>query len=142
MSEPTNPAGEKPVVDHIGVVVPDLDAAIDLFTKVFGAGPALTKELPDVGLRIAEFAAANVTVELLQYTGENDGFAKDVMGEAPGVNHISFRVDALGAATKAVEAAGAKTMAGFPRQGAHGQVVFFEPASTGGVRFELCEPDG
>jgi methylmalonyl-CoA/ethylmalonyl-CoA epimerase len=133
---------DRPVVDHIGVVVPDLEAAIALFTKLFGAPPAMTKALPDVGLKIAEFAAANVTVELLQYTGTNDDFTKDVMGAAPGVNHISFRVEALGPATAAVEAAGARAMAGFPRQGAHGQVVFFEPASTGGVRFELCEPDG
>jgi len=135
------PPDGRPVVDHIGVIVPDLDAAVTLFTKLFGAGPVKTKTMPDVGLKIAEFAAANVTVELLQYTAENDGFAKDVMGEAPGVNHISFRVDALGPATEAVEAGGAKPMAGFPRQGAHGQVVFFEPASTGGIRFELCEPD-
>ena len=132
----------RPIVDHIGVIVPDLDAAVALFTKLFGGGPVKTKDMADVGLRIAEFAAANVTVELLQYTGENDGFAKEVMGEAPGVNHISFRVEGLAAATEAVEAVGAKPMAGFPRQGAHGQVVFFEPTSTGGVRFELCEPDG
>jgi methylmalonyl-CoA/ethylmalonyl-CoA epimerase len=131
----------RPVVDHIGVIVPDLDAAVALFTKLFGGGPVKTKEMADVGLRIAEFAAANVTVELLQYTGENDAFAKDVMGEVAGVNHISFRVEGLAAATEAVAAAGAKPMAGFPRRGAHGQVVFFEPASTGGVRFELCEPD-
>jgi methylmalonyl-CoA/ethylmalonyl-CoA epimerase len=135
-------SNSRPVVDHIGVIVPDLDAAVALFTKLFGAGPVKTKEMADVGLRIAEFAAANVTVELLQYTGENDAFAKGVMGEVPGVNHISFRVDGLAAATQAVEAAGAQPMAGFPRQGAHGQVVFFEPTSTGGVRFELCEPDG
>jgi methylmalonyl-CoA/ethylmalonyl-CoA epimerase len=132
----------RPIVDHIGVIVPDLDAAVALFTKLFGGGPVKTKEMADVGLRIAEFAAANVTVELLQYTGENDAFAKDVMGEAPGVNHISFRVAGLASATEAVAAVGAKPMDGFPRQGAHGQVVFFEPASTGGVRFELCEPDG
>jgi len=134
-------ADSRPVVDHIGVVVPDLDAAVALFTKLFGGGPVKTKEMADVGLRIAEFAAANVTVELLQYTGDNDAFAKEVMGEAAGVNHISFRVEGLAAATEAVAGAGAKPMTGFPRQGAHGQVVFFEPASTGGVRFELCEPD-
>ncbi|HUT51670.1 MAG TPA: VOC family protein [Alphaproteobacteria bacterium] len=140
MSEPA--ADSRPVVDHIGVIVPDLEAAVTLFTRLFGAAPVKTRTMPDVGLKIAEFAAANVTIELLQYTGEDAAFAKDVMGEAPGVNHISFLVDALGLATKTVEAAGAKPMAGFPRQGAHGQVVFFEPTSTGGVRFELCERDG
>jgi len=131
-----------PVVDHIGVVVPDLDAAIALFSQLFGGGPAMTREMPEVGLRIAEFKAANVAVELLQYTGDNDAFAKEVMGTAPGVNHISFRVGKLGPATAAVEATGARKMDGFPRQGAHGQVVFFAPETTGGVRFELCEPDG
>jgi len=141
MSRPTEQKTEVPTVDHIGVVVPDLNAATALFSKLFGGGPSITKELSDVGLRIAEFQAANVTVELLQYTGENDAFAKSVMGDETGVNHISLRVGALGPATAAVEAAGARTMKGFPRRGAHGQVVFFEPASTGGIRLELCEPD-
>lgn len=132
---------KKPVISHIGVIVADLDAAIAMFKRLFGGGPASLKEMPEMGLRIAVFEAANVAIELLQYTGTNDELAKRTMGEAPGVNHISFGVETLTDAIAELEAAGAETMEGFPRQGAHGRVAFFEPASTGGVLFEVCEPD-
>ena len=130
----------KPVISHIGVIVADLDAAVAMFKRLFCGGPASLKEMPEEGLRIAVFEAANVAIELLQYTGTNDELAKRVMGEAPGVNHISFGVGKLADAIAELEAAGAKTMEGFPRQGAHGRVAFFEPESTGGVLFEVCEP--
>ena len=130
----------KPVVDHIGIIVADLEAGIATFQPLFGGEPPSRKEMPEVGLRIAVFAAANVAIELLQYTGTNDELAKRTMGEAPGVNHISFGVERLAEAIAAMQAAGAETMDGFPRQGAHGRVAFFEPASTGGVRLEVCEP--
>lgn len=131
----------KPVVDHIGIIVADLDAGIEMFKRLFASDPASVREMPEVGLRIAVFEAANVAIELLQYTGANDEFAKRTMGTAPGVNHISFGVEKLADAISELEATGAKTMQGFPRQGAHGQVAFFEPASTGGVLFEVCEPE-
>jgi methylmalonyl-CoA epimerase len=132
---------KKPVVNHIGIIVADLDAGIAMFKRLFASDPASLKEMPEVGLRIAVFEAANVAIELLQYTGTNDEFAKRTMGKASGVNHIAFGVESLADTIAELEAAGAETMSGFPRQGAHGRVAFFEPASTGGVLFEVCEPE-
>ncbi|MCW5770129.1 MAG: hypothetical protein KIT16_00735 [Rhodospirillaceae bacterium] len=80
-------------------------------------------------------------MELLQYTGKNDGFARQVMGERTGLNHISARVDDIGAAMAALGAKGLRAMDGFPRQGAHGQVAFFAPEPTTGLLFEICQPD-
>lgn len=131
----------KPVVNHIGIIVADLEAGMAMFERLFASAPASVKEMPEVGLRIAVFEAANVAIELLQYTGTNDELAKRTMGGAPGVNHISFEVGKLAEAIAELEAAGARTMDGFPRQGAHGRVAFFEPASTGGVLLEVCEPE-
>ena len=131
----------KPVVNHIGIIVADLEAGIAMFKRLFGDDTASIKEMPEVGLRIAVFAATNVAIELLQYTGTNDEFAKRTMGESPGVNHISFGVEKLADAIAELEAAGAEIMDGFPRQGPHGSVAFFEPASTGGVLLEVCEPE-
>jgi methylmalonyl-CoA/ethylmalonyl-CoA epimerase len=79
-------------IDHIGIVVADLDQAIERLGPLFGGSPVV-KELAEAGLRVAEFQAANVTVELLQYTGTNDAFARRVMGERLGLNHVSARVE-------------------------------------------------
>ena len=127
-------------IDHIGIIVADLDAAVGRLKPLFGNSIRI-KELVDVGLRVAEFQAANVTVELLQYTGKDDAFARQVMGERLGLNHISARVDNVDDALAELRAAGLRPQAGFPRQGAHGRVAFFEPDPLTGLLFEICQPD-
>lgn len=127
-------------IDHIGILVGDLDQAIARLGPLFGGAPEV-KELAEVGLRIAEFRAANVTVELLQYTGTNDAFARSVTGERLGLNHVSARVADLERSLEQLRAAGLQPKAGFPRQGAHGRVVFFEPDAASGLLFEICQPD-
>lgn len=129
-----------PHIDHVGIVVADLEAALARFAPLFGA-PAAIKELADVGLRVAELRAANVTIELLQYTGRNDTFARGVMGDRLGLNHLSARVEDIGRSLADLQAAGMSPQAGFPRQGAHGQVAFFEPDAVTGCLLEICQPD-
>ena len=128
-----------PQMDHMGILVADLDAAVERLKPLFG-DRIRTRELVDVGLRVAEFQAANVTVELLQYTGPAE-FARRVMGERVGLNHVSARVADLEASLAALTAAGLKPMEGFPRRGAHGRVAFFEPDPASGLLFEICQPD-
>ncbi|OGA06327.1 MAG: hypothetical protein A3D95_11840 [Betaproteobacteria bacterium RIFCSPHIGHO2_12_FULL_69_13] len=129
-----------PRIDHIGILVADLDAALARLKPLFGE-PAKLKELADVGLRVAELEAGNVTVELLQYTGTNDAFARRVMGGRPGLNHVSARVVDLERAIAELRAAGFEPMEGFPRRGAHGRVAFFEPDPVTGLLFEICQRD-
>ena len=125
-------------IDHIGIIVADLDLAVKKLRSLFGE--AAIKELPDVGLRVAEFQAANVTIELLQYTAGSE-FARQVMGERLGLNHISARVDNVAHSISQLTAEGFEPKRGFPRQGAHGRVAFFEPDRVTGLLFEICQPD-
>lgn len=124
-------------IDHIGIIVADLGAAVARLGVLFGE--AEIKELPDVGLRVAEFHAENVTIELLQYTRGSE-FARKVMGERLGLNHISARVDDVDRSIAELKARGLEPMAGFPREGAHGRVAFFEPDAVTGLLFEVCQP--
>ncbi|HEU4351613.1 MAG TPA: VOC family protein [Burkholderiales bacterium] len=126
-------------VDHIGIIVSDLDAAVAKLGVLFGE--ARRKDLPDVGLRVAEFRAENVTIELLEYTSNAD-FARRVMGERIGLNHLSLAVEDAERSIGALRDAGFTPMQGFPRQGVHGRVAFFEPDNASGLLFEICQPDG
>jgi methylmalonyl-CoA epimerase len=128
-----------PHIDHIGIIVADLEQATAKLRPLFGEH-AVIRELPDAGLRVAEFHAANVVIELLQYTG-NAAFARGVMGERLGLNHISARVDDVDHSISELTAAGFTPMQGFPRQGAHGRVAFFEPDRVTGLLFEVCQPN-
>ena len=129
-----------PYIDHIGIIVADLDQAAAKLRPLFGE-PVRIKDLPEAGLRVAEFQAANVMIELLQYTAGNSDFARRVMGERVGLNHISARVGDVDRSIAELSAAGYAPMEGFPRQGAHGRVAFFEPDSLTGLLFEVCQPD-
>ncbi len=128
-------------IDHMGIIVADLDASVAMFEKLLGEGPANTKEMPDVGLRVAVFEAENIAIELLEYTGKNSDFAQQVMGEQKGINHFSAEVADITAAITDLTDAGFKLQDGFPRQGVHGQVAFFEPDETTGLLFEICQPE-
>lgn len=131
----------KPRIDHLGIIVADLDQAVDRLEPVFGR-PDVVKELPDVGLRVAEFHTENVTIELLMYTDRgNVELARRTMGDRLGLNHVSARVADVDATVDALRLKGFEPMDGFPRQGAHGQVAFFHPDAVTGLLFEVCQPD-
>jgi methylmalonyl-CoA/ethylmalonyl-CoA epimerase len=125
-------------VDHIGIVVENLDRSIELFESLFGLRPSKIKDLPEAGLRVAHLQAQNVEIELLQYTGGNT-FGQKVMGGERGINHLSVRVKDIQRALKDSAQKGAKVIDGFPREGSHGQVAFFDPDSTQGILLEICE---
>jgi methylmalonyl-CoA epimerase len=127
-------------IDHLGIVVADLDQAIARLSPLLGT-PDVVKELPEVGLRVAEIHAANLTIELLQYTDRGDvAFARRTMGEQPGLNHVSVRVDDVYASVAALAGHGFAPMDGFPRRGSHGRVAFFHPDPVTGLLFEVCQP--
>ena len=131
----------KMAVDHIGVVVPDLDQAIETFRTLFGIEPEGRQERPDVGVRLVMFHTANVTIELLQYLDYGSGFSKSVMGGGIGLNHVCFKVDNVDKAIRHMADNGVEMIDGFPVQGAHGKVAFFKPEKTHGFFFEVCQPD-
>ncbi len=131
----------KPHVDHIGIIVGDLDSAVATFTPLFGGPPISSKTLTEAGIRVAEFEAANITVELIEYCEAGASFAKTVMGAAQGLNHLSLRVDNVDDSIRSLAASGVTVMDGFPTQGAHGTVAFFDPDTTQGLLLEVCEPD-
>ena len=127
-------------IDHIGIVVADIEAAVERFRPLLGEADPI-QALTAYGLRVAMIETANVTIELLQYTGEGDDFARGVMGERLGLNHISTRVDDVASSVADLTAERFQMMEGFPRPGAHGEVAFFERDETTGLLFEVCAPD-
>jgi len=129
---------KRPYVDHLGIIVDNLDQAIELFECMFDLKPSKIKEMADVGLRIARLKAENIDIELIQYTSE-ENFGKRVMGPEKGVNHISIKVEDMDAVLRDLEEKGIKTKEGFPRAGSHGLVAFFEPDTTEGILLEVCE---
>jgi methylmalonyl-CoA epimerase len=127
-------------IEHIGIVVEDLERSLELFEALLGLEAAGVQEMQEVGLRVASLQAENIRIELLQYTSGGSDFGRRVMGSRTGYNHIAVQVDEMGPVLEHWTSAGARIQDGFPRAGSHGRVAFFERNSTGGLLLELCEP--
>jgi len=132
----------EPYVDHIGMIVHDLDEALRLFENLFDLKPARVLDMDEVGLRIATLKASNVDLELIQYLDQKEGIARRTMGDRKGINHVSFRVKDVFASLEQFQQKGAEVIDGFPRQGSHGLVAFFRPESTAQILLEICERKG
>jgi len=132
----------EPYVDHIGMIVHDLDEALRLFENLFDLKPARVLDMDEVGLRIATLKASNVDLELIQYLDQKEGIARRTMGDRKGINHVSFRVKDVSASLEQFQQKGAEVIDGFPRQGSHGLVAFFRPESTAQILLEICERKG
>jgi methylmalonyl-CoA epimerase len=130
-----------PTIDHIGVIVDALEPAILAWSRILPGAALTRRSLPEVGLEVAEFEAANVSIELLQYSGREGGFAREVMGGELGVNHVSIDVADLDAALGRLATQGVEPMPGFPRRGAHGQIAFMRRDPSVGMLVELCQSD-
>ena len=130
-----------PTVDHIGIIVAALEPAIAAMSLVLPNAPLVRRSLSEVGLEVAEFQAANVIIELLQYTTQEPGLARRTMGSATGLNHLSISVPDLGATLAALAAHGVEPMEGFPRPGAHGRIAFMHTDPRTGLLVELCQTD-
>ena len=131
-----------PTIDHIGIIVDDLDKAIEMFEHLFQIKPTKVTELADAGLKIAHLEARNIGIELIQYAGGDEGFGRRVMGPGRGVNHMSIQVEDTDSAVKDLQDKGLRVMEGFPRTGSHGRVAFFEPETTRDILLEICESPG
>jgi len=131
-----------PTIDHIGIIVDDLDKAIEMFEHLFQMKATKVTELADSGLKIAHLEARNIGIELIQYVGGDESFGRRVMGSGRGVNHMSIQVEDTDSVMKNLQDKGLRVMEGFPRTGSHGRVAFFEPETTRDILLEICESRG
>jgi methylmalonyl-CoA/ethylmalonyl-CoA epimerase len=127
-------------VDHVGIAVPDLEAAVAAFSALFGHGPDSVEEVPDQQVRTAFFAAGETQIELLHPTSETSPISNFLAKHGAGIHHICFEVPDLERALDDCRRDGMRLIDPEPRLGAHGKrIAFLHPKSTGGILIELCE---
>ena len=130
----------KPILDHIGIAVDDLDTAIELYREKLGFDVESVADVPGVGVKVAFLPLGEGNVELVQPVADDSAMAKFLEKKGPGFHHLCFRVDDIRAELARLEDAGVQLVDKEPREGAHGTLVaFLHPKSTGGVLIELVE---
>ncbi len=128
----------KATLDHIGIAVADLDAALRFYRDALGLEIEAPEEVQSQRVRAHFIPAGEAALELLEATAPDSPIARYLEKRGPGLHHITLRVDDLEAALARLKARGVKLIDERPRDGAHGSLVaFIHPASTHGVLVEL-----
>jgi methylmalonyl-CoA/ethylmalonyl-CoA epimerase len=128
-------------IDHVAIVVADLERAIGLYTKQLGFAQIYRETIADQGVEAVGLRAGDSVVELLRALDENSPIGR-YRGDAPSkLHHVAFRVHGIDERLAELQASGMRLIDERARKGAHGnRIAFLHPASTGGVLMELCEP--
>ncbi|HXV05328.1 MAG TPA: methylmalonyl-CoA epimerase [Solirubrobacterales bacterium] len=130
-------------IDHIGVAVEDLDAAIALYEKSFEMELAHRETVESQGVEAVLLDVGEGHVELLRPLGPDTAVGKFLARKGPGLHHVAYAVDDIDAALQELAAAGLELIDREPRVGIReSRVAFLHPRSTGGVLTEIVEPAG
>jgi methylmalonyl-CoA/ethylmalonyl-CoA epimerase len=130
-------------IDHIGVAVEDIDAAIALYGESFEMELAHRETVESQGVEAVLLDVGDGHVELLAPLGPDTPVGKYMAKNGPGLHHVAYAVDDIDAALKNIAAAGIQLIDSEPRVGIRdSRVAFLHPRSTGGVLTEIVEPAG
>ena len=125
-------------IHHLGVAVHDLDEAVDTYERLFGAEIEHRAEVDDQGVEAAAMLVGSGRVELLAPLGEETPVGKFLAKRGPGMHHVAYEVEDVGAELDRLSAAGAELIDTHPRQGLFGlQVAFVHPDAVHGVLTEV-----
>jgi len=128
-------------MDHVGVAVKNLDAAISVYRDVLGFKLLGVHVLTERKVRVAFLSTGGETqIELLEPLGSDSPVAKFLESRGEGIHHFAVEVDDIEAVLAELKRKGVVLVDDKPREGAEGKkIAFVHPKSTHGVLLELVE---
>jgi len=127
-------------IDHVAIVVKDLDETIKLYTQTLGFHQVYRETIADQGVEAVGLEAGDSIIELLRPLDEDSPIAKYRGDSATKLHHTAYRVDDIDAKLAELKSKGVRLIDEKPRKGAHGNLIaFLHPKSSAGVLIELCQ---
>ena len=127
-------------IDHVAIVVADLEATIALYTHKLGFSEVYRETVADQGVEAVGLRSGEAIIELLRPLDPASPIAAFRGSAETRLHHTAYRVDDIAAELARLRAAGVRLIDEQPRRGAHGNTIaFLHPKSTGGVLIELCQ---
>jgi methylmalonyl-CoA epimerase len=129
------------VIDHVGVAVEDIEAALALYRDTLGMPLVHRETVTEQGVDAALLDVGTGHVELLQPMGPDTPVGKFISRRGTGLHHVAYRVRDVQQTLEQLATSGLRLIDEQPRIGIRGwHVAFLHPASTGGVLTELVQP--
>ena len=128
-------------IDHIGIVVRDLDRSLERYERLFQAKATHVEVMEELSLRMAFIPVGEVMLEFIEPLVQGKGNVADFLDRhGEGFHHIAYRVDNLKSLLANMEKAGIALRDNIPRSGGAGSwIAFLKSEETNGVLTELVE---
>jgi methylmalonyl-CoA/ethylmalonyl-CoA epimerase len=130
-------------IDHVGVAVPDLDAATAMYRQKFGMEVVHEETNEEQGVREAmvDVGDSGSCIQLLAPLNEDSTIAKFIGRSGPGLQQLAYRVTDVEQVSAVLRDRGVRLLYDEPRRGTAGsRINFIHPKDAGGVLVELVEP--
>lgn len=127
-------------IDHVGIAVEDLRAAIEHYRRALGVEPTHREVVASQGVQEVLFAVGTSYIQLLGALGPDTPVGRFLATRGPGVHHVAYRVDDVAAALEHLRTQGVRLVDEVPRPGSRGTTIaFVHPDGMGGVLVELVQ---
>jgi methylmalonyl-CoA/ethylmalonyl-CoA epimerase len=127
-------------MNHIAIVVEDMDSALSFWKDVLGLSLAHIEDVPDQESEVAFMPLEGCEVELVKPTTEESGIARFLQKRGEGMHHLCFEVDDIKAMLVLLKNKNVKLIHEEPQMGSDGRkFAFIHPKSANGVLVELYE---
>ena len=126
-------------IDHVGIAVNDIDAALKFFGDVFRTPPAAVEELADQGVRATLIQVGQTRLELLEPLSPESAVGRFIERRGEGLHHLALNVDDIQGKLAILAGRGIQLVDEKPREGLSGSIAFIHPRSVFGVLTELVE---
>jgi methylmalonyl-CoA epimerase len=128
-------------IDHVGVAVEDLDAAIALYRDTYAMELVHREVVEEQGVEAVLLDVGENHVELLAPLGPDTPVGRFLAARGPGMHHVAYQVTDIERTLGALREQGVRLIDESPRIGIRGShVAFVHPKSTGGVLTEIVQP--
>ena len=126
-------------IDHIAIVVKDLQPALENFRNVLNINHIDLEYVPAEKVKVAILKLEDTRIELLQPLDDNSPVSKFLIEKGEGIHHLAITADDIEKDVERSSSNGAKILGGI-RSGSYGRkITFIHPKSVNGVLMEICQ---
>ena len=127
-------------IDHVGIAVADLDAAVEHYRRTLGVEPAHREVVTSQGIEEVLFPVGTSFIQLVGALGPDTPVGRFLAKRGPGLHHVGYRVGDVAATLEKLRAEGVALIDEAPRPGSRGTTIaFVHPKGMYGVLVELVQ---
>jgi len=127
-------------IDHVGIAVDDLEAAVERYRRTLGLEPSHRERVEEQGVEEVLFAVGTSYIQLVGALGPDTPVGAFLAKRGPGVHHVAYRVEDVAASLSRLRDEGITPIDQVPRRGSRDTLIaFVHPKDMEGVLVELVQ---